>query len=123
MGTMERIIANGDIMVESAETGSPEPIGFEMAPLRRGFFVIPCSLPITELVALAITETVFKLLFAICRLRPQASLWCSSPKVHETRHWPCRHRGWPLVAGSILAIGDGPLRPFSLEASADRRII
>ena len=30
-------------------------------------------------------------------VRPWASLWCSPRKVHETRHWRCRHRGWLLV--------------------------
>src|SRR6266851_1649200 len=29
--------------------------------------------------------------------QPWASLWCSRRKVHETRHWRCRHRGWLLV--------------------------
>lgn len=34
---------------------------------------------------------------AISLWQPWASLWCSSRKVHETRHWPIRHRGWLLV--------------------------
>ena len=29
--------------------------------------------------------------------QPWASLWCSSRKVHDTRHWRCSHRGWLLV--------------------------
>jgi hypothetical protein len=38
---MERIIGNGWSLVGRAETGSLEPTGFEIAPLRRGFFVTP----------------------------------------------------------------------------------
>jgi hypothetical protein len=34
---------------------------------------------------------------AISLWQPWASLWCSNRKVHETRHWRCRHRGWLLV--------------------------
>lgn len=34
---------------------------------------------------------------AISLWQPWASLWCSRRKVHETRHWRCRHRGWLLV--------------------------
>ena len=34
---------------------------------------------------------------AISLWQPWASLWCSRRKVHETRHWRCSHRGWPLV--------------------------
>ena len=34
---------------------------------------------------------------ALSLWQPWASLWCSSRKVHETRHWRCSHRGWLLV--------------------------
>ena len=34
---------------------------------------------------------------AISLWQPWASLWCTSRKVHETRHWCCSHRGWLLV--------------------------
>src|SRR6202158_2991240 len=34
---------------------------------------------------------------AISLWQPWANLWCSKRKVHETRHWQCRHRGWLLV--------------------------
>ena len=34
---------------------------------------------------------------AISLWQPWASLWCSPRKVHETRHWRCRHRGWLVV--------------------------
>jgi activating signal cointegrator 1 len=34
---------------------------------------------------------------AISLWQPWASLWCSTRKVHETRHWRCSHRGWLLV--------------------------
>src|SRR5690348_12363065 len=34
---------------------------------------------------------------ALSLWQPWASLWCSSRKVHETRHWQCSHRGWLLA--------------------------
>lgn len=34
---------------------------------------------------------------AISLWQPWASLWCSSRKIHETRHWPTAHRGWMAV--------------------------
>jgi hypothetical protein len=34
---------------------------------------------------------------AISLWQPWASLWLSPAKVHETRHWPTRHRGWLVV--------------------------
>ena len=32
--------------------------------------------------------------------QPWASLWCSPHKIHETRDWPTKHRGWLLVHAS-----------------------
>lgn len=35
---------------------------------------------------------------AISLWQPWASLWCATTaKVHETRHWPIKHRGWIVV--------------------------
>ncbi len=34
---------------------------------------------------------------AISLWQPWASLWLSDRKVHETRHWATRHRGWLVV--------------------------
>lgn len=36
---------------------------------------------------------------AIALWQPWASLWLG-PKVHETRHWPTKYRGWLLVHAS-----------------------
>jgi hypothetical protein len=36
-------------------------------------------------------------LVAISLWQPWASLWLSPAKIHETRHWPTRNRGWILV--------------------------
>lgn len=36
-------------------------------------------------------------MIAISLWQPWASLWLSPAKIHETRHWPARHRGWLLV--------------------------
>jgi len=34
---------------------------------------------------------------AISLWQPWASLWLSPAKIHETRSWPTKHRGWTLV--------------------------
>lgn len=34
---------------------------------------------------------------AISMWQPWASLWLTEHKVHETRHWPTKHRGWLIV--------------------------
>ena len=34
---------------------------------------------------------------AISLWQPWASLWVAGPKMHETRHWSTKHRGWLLV--------------------------
>lgn len=34
---------------------------------------------------------------AISLWQPWASLWCSPLKIHETRHWATKHRGWLAV--------------------------
>jgi len=34
---------------------------------------------------------------AISLWQPWGSLWLSEKKVHETRHWPTKHRGWLIV--------------------------
>jgi activating signal cointegrator 1 len=49
---------------------------------------------------------------ALSLWQPWASLWCSKRKVHETRRWRCRHRGWLLVhAAKRFEKGlDDPLR-------------
>jgi hypothetical protein len=56
----------------------------------------------------------FSSMKAISLWQPWASLWCSPRKVHETRRWRCRHRGWLLVhAAKRFAKGselDDPLR-------------
>jgi hypothetical protein len=67
---MERIIANGDIMVESAETGSPEPSASRWPRSGGDFSLSTYSLPITLSPVVAITETVFELLFATQTLLP-----------------------------------------------------
>jgi hypothetical protein len=52
---------------------------------------------------------------AISLWQPWASLWCSPRKVHETRHWPCRHRGWLLVhAAKHFEKDFGPADPLRL---------
>lgn len=43
---------------------------------------------------------------AISLWQPWASLWCSPAKVHETRHWPTRHRGPLLVHAAKRPIDD-----------------
>lgn len=43
---------------------------------------------------------------AISLWQPWASLWCSPAKVHETRHWPTRHRGWLLVHAAKHKLDD-----------------
>lgn len=34
---------------------------------------------------------------AISLWQPWASLWAAGVKIHETRHWATKHRGWLLV--------------------------
>jgi hypothetical protein len=34
---------------------------------------------------------------AISLWQPWASLWLTDRKIHETRHWPTKHRGWLAV--------------------------
>jgi hypothetical protein len=43
---------------------------------------------------------------AISLWQPWASLWCSDAKIHETRHWPTKHRGWLLVHAAKRTIDD-----------------
>lgn len=43
---------------------------------------------------------------AISLWQPWASLWCSPAKVHETRHWPTRHRGPLIVHAAKRPIDD-----------------
>lgn len=43
---------------------------------------------------------------AISLWQPWASLWLTDAKVHETRHWPTRHRGWLVVQAAKRAIDD-----------------
>lgn len=43
---------------------------------------------------------------AISLWQPWASLWLSDRKVHETRHWPTRHRGALLVHAAKKFIKD-----------------
>src|SRR6266404_4850893 len=43
---------------------------------------------------------------AISLWQPWASLWCSTAKVHETRHWPTSHRGWLVVHAAKRRIDD-----------------
>jgi activating signal cointegrator 1 len=43
---------------------------------------------------------------AISLWQPWASLWLSDAKIHETRHWPTRHKGWLLVHAAKRAIDD-----------------
>lgn len=43
---------------------------------------------------------------AISLWQPWASLWCSGIKIHETRHWPTKHRGWLLVHAAKRKVDD-----------------
>lgn len=43
---------------------------------------------------------------AISLWQPWASLWLSSAKIHETRHWPTNHRGPLLVHAAKRAVDD-----------------
>lgn len=45
---------------------------------------------------------------AISLWQPWASLWCSDAKVHETRSWETRHRGWLLVHAAKKVVRDLP---------------
>jgi hypothetical protein len=38
--------------------------------------------------------------------QPWASLWLSQRKIHETRHWPMKHRGWLLVHAAQRFVKD-----------------
>lgn len=46
---------------------------------------------------------------AISLWQPWASLWLTESKVHETRHWPTKHRGWLIVhaAKKLVKLADG----------------
>jgi hypothetical protein len=52
---------------------------------------------------------------AISLWQPWASLWCSPRKVHETRHWPLRHRGWLAVHAAKRMEHDMLLAPLCTE--------
>jgi activating signal cointegrator 1 len=41
---------------------------------------------------------------AITLHQPWASLWCSGRKVHETRHWPTKNRGWIAVHAAMKIV-------------------
>ena len=43
---------------------------------------------------------------AISLWQPWASLWFSAAKIHETRHWPLKHRGWLVVHAAKRTIDD-----------------
>jgi hypothetical protein len=43
---------------------------------------------------------------ALSLWQPWASLWCSPCKVHETRSWSTRHRGWLLVHAAKKFVKD-----------------
>lgn len=43
---------------------------------------------------------------AISLWQPWASLWCSEAKIHETRHWSTKHRGWLLVHAAKRRMDD-----------------
>lgn len=43
---------------------------------------------------------------ALSLWQPWASLWCSRRKIHETRHWPLRHRGWLAVHAAKKLVSD-----------------
>jgi len=43
---------------------------------------------------------------AISLWQPWASLWLTPAKIHETRHWPTRHRGPLLVHAAKRKIDD-----------------
>lgn len=45
---------------------------------------------------------------AISLWQPWASLWLSSAKIHETRHWETRHRGRLLVHAAKKFVKDVP---------------
>ena len=68
---------------------------------------------------------------AITLWQPFASLWLSPAKVHETRHWPLKYRGWlavhaaktfedslSLEVSDILARIYGPRWPITLPRGA-----
>ena len=44
---------------------------------------------------------------AISLWQPWASLWVSGIKIHETRHWPTKHRGWLAVHAAKRIEHDG----------------
>ena len=43
---------------------------------------------------------------ALSLWQPWASLWCSPAKIHETRHWPLRHRGKLVVHAAKKFVRD-----------------
>lgn len=43
---------------------------------------------------------------AISLWQPWASLWLSPRKIHETRHWQTRYRGWLLVHAAKRIVTD-----------------
>jgi activating signal cointegrator 1 len=59
-----------------------------------------------------------KIMKAISLWQPWASLWLSPAKIHETRHWPIKHRGWLVVHAARRTIDD--YRGDDLDQVCDR---
>ena len=60
---------------------------------------------------------------ALSLWQPWASLWCSQRKIHETRSWPLKHRGWLAVHAAKLETGRALAQSFGNDVAAGKALI